>query len=82
MEYLFAVDTTLLQSVYYKLSAISPADFEALDSMKLKQEQVAVKLAEINSQVEDLERKKVELLESIRRENSALLPPINPDYHD
>lgn len=82
MEYLFAVDTMLLQSVYYKLSAISPADFEALDSMKLKQEQVAVKLAEINSQVEDLERKKVELLESIRRENSALLPPINPDYHD
>ena len=82
MEYLFAVDTTLLQSVYYKLSAISPADFEALDSMKLKQEQVAVKLAEINSQVEDLERKKMELLESIRRENSALLPPTNPDHHD
>lgn len=82
MEYLFAVDTTLLQSVYYKLSSISPADFEALDSMKLKQEQVAVKLTEINSQLEDLERKKTELLESIRRENSALLPPINPDYHD
>lgn len=82
MEYLFAVDTTLLQSVYYKLSSISPADFEALDSMKLKQEQVAVKLAEINSQVEDLERKKTELLQSIRHENSALLPPINPDYHE
>lgn len=82
MEYLFAVDTTLLQSVYYKLSAISPADFEALDSMKLKKEQVAVKLVEINSQVEDLERKKTELLQSIRRENSALLPPINPDYHE
>ena len=82
MKYLFAVDTTLLQSVYYKLSSISPADFEALDSMKLKQEQVAVKLVEINSQVEDLERKKMELLESIRRENSALLPPVNPDYHE
>ena len=82
MEYLFAVDTTLLQSVYYKLSSISPADFEALDSMKLKQIQVAVKLAEINSQVEDLERKKTELFQSIRRENSALLPPINPDYHE
>lgn len=82
MEYLFAVDTTLLQSVYYKLSSICPADFEALDSMKLKQEQVAVKLAEINSQLEDLEHKKAELLQSIRRENSTLLPPINPDYHD
>lgn len=82
MEYLFAVDTTLLQLVYYRLSAISLADFETLDSMKLKQEQIAVKLAEINSQLEDLERKKMELLESIRRENSALLPPVNPDHHE
>lgn len=82
MEYLFVMDTTLLQLVYYRLSTISPADFETLDSMKLKQEQVAVKLAEINSQMEDLERKKMELLESIRCENSALLPPVNPDYHE
>ena len=51
-------------------------------SAPTRQEQVAVKLAEINSQLEDLECKKTELLQSIRRENSALLPPINPDYHD